>query len=327
MLLNELWRLPQSKRYVPCPCPRSLERKDLPLLLGAPYVVSEKTDGVRMFLLFGAMEGSGETYSVLIDRAYHIYPLALDAPNSFFDGTLLDAEYRCGDAPTLTVFDALVHCGYLLRRRPFHARHDTYMSVVKELRTNNALRIVPKLWSPLSDAQVMWNGIVASGRAADGLILQPLHGDDLTAGIQRDVFKWKPPHLHTIDMYLHFDGAPNGAPVLRCGNGGGVLDVGKEYGCVLIDTDQPGSTHTASFATIPFSVLREACVASGSIVVEVGFVSDAPGGMRLAPHRIRTDKTTANDRRVVEATFTNIREAIGVHEFSTAAVRAPVEQQ
>jgi len=81
MYLNS-WELPPQalaphshERWNPCPNPVTLDELNLPILLNYPYTFAEKTDGVRVQLIY--CNPNRTIYTGLIDRKGNIYKLEL----------------------------------------------------------------------------------------------------------------------------------------------------------------------------------------------------------------------------------------------------------
>ena len=83
--------------------PVSIEFKHFPTLRQYDYVVCEKTDGVRNFLVFTTV--AGRRVSALVDRSFKVTPTPLNAPKQAYDGTILDGELY---DKTFLVYDAIM---------------------------------------------------------------------------------------------------------------------------------------------------------------------------------------------------------------------------
>jgi hypothetical protein len=299
-LVNQLWSLPSTKTYVPCPNPSNLERKDLPTVSCQEYVVSPKTDGTRLFLLMGALETTGQKYSVFIDRAYTLYPVRFAAKHQeLYSGTLLDGEMTReinGDS-LFTVFDAVAVEGFDLKRYPFSQRKEAYEGAAYCIRPPNGLSVLPKLWFPLNQSVQVYQ---ENQSTSDGLILQPVQGK-LKAGIQPDVFKWKPGYRQTIDFYVSLN--DRSEVLLECGYGAEVIN-GSELDC-FYDTEPGAQPYPFTFTSI-----RK--------VYECAFNRFEVENTKLffVVIKAREDKTHANDARVVVSTLRALQEGIKVEELA-----------
>ena len=83
--------------------PVSIEFKHFPILKGNDYVVCEKTDGVRHFLVFTTVEG--RPVSALVDRSFRVTSVPLNARKQAYEGTILDGELY---EKTFLVYDAIM---------------------------------------------------------------------------------------------------------------------------------------------------------------------------------------------------------------------------
>ena len=83
--------------------PVSIEFKHFPILRANDYVVCEKTDGVRHFLVFTTV--GGRQISALVDRSFRVTPIPLNARKQAYDGTVLDGELY---EKTFLVYDAIM---------------------------------------------------------------------------------------------------------------------------------------------------------------------------------------------------------------------------
>jgi hypothetical protein len=292
-LINQLWGLPPEKKYVPCPNPSNLERKDLPVVKRNEYLVSPKIDGMRMFLLLGTNALTDEEYAVFIDRAYNIYPVHLSTRQSdLYEGTLLDGELRptvSGDH-VYTVFDGITIKGFDLKQTPFCDRKREYEAVVAALHPCDELNIVPKQWYPMSEALQVWT---ENQSMCDGLILQPVQGQ-LKAGIQKNVFKWKPVSHQTIDFYLS---SHQGQVLMECGHGADIMNANALQCYFDPQVHCPAN-------------LRET-----RQVYECFFNKIEGGKVFFMVIKPRLDKVYANDSRVVLSTLQAIQENIMVDDF------------
>jgi hypothetical protein len=291
-LLAQLWGLQHPPTRLPCSHPCSIMRADLPTLWQNEYRVGVKTDGVRMFLLMGWMLKDGEEheYAVLIDRAFRMYDVLLEAPMDYYSGSLFDGEFvvSAEGENVYVAFDIIASNGYDLKASPHSERMSVLSSVFANITVvDPPLRCDVKEWYPLSRGPTL----AASGLPSDGFILVAEHGR-LHVGMQRDMFKWKEVSHHTIDFLYGEDGA---------------LHVSRN------GTSEPALLHgivLASDAAVPAPTERDAVVECSC--VRVGDVWHA------TPRLVRTDKMYPNDVRVVLLTLQNIEEAVGAEELWSA---------
>lgn len=295
LLVNQLWGLPADKKYVPCPLPCNLERKDLKTLKNNEYLVTPKLDGIRMFLLMGFTEMGNNNYTVLIDRAYKVYPVgARTQKEELYNGTLLDGElvYTTSGYRYL-VFDAVCKSGYLLRTKMFTVRIDAAVTAVEVLEAPIGLKIDMKPYFYMPDIVDIWDDYKTH---CDGLIFQPL-SCPLTPGNQKTLFKWKPLRCLTIDFYVSFDGSE---VVLEAGSGPSIINA-NQLGCYW-----DYKNICSAFTTADVFQRR---------VMECTLTREEDRKFFFMAIEARNDKVYANDAKVVTSTLIAIRENITVEEM------------
>lgn len=292
VMLSALWGRAPPARYssqpftVPCTTPCSIMRSDLPGIHTKPYRAGLKTDGIRFYLLCAFYERNGtETeYVVLVDRACHVYLMQDCAvPPDAFNGTLLDGEVTANSAGDLeyVVFDAVAVAGFSVVDLPHSQRLLKAGEVMSSL-TLPGMTLTLKSWYSVRDAIERYQEVVGK-EAVDGLILVN-EDSPLVAGTQRDLFKWKPSHLHTVDLVF------NGHRLLAASHG----------------------------ALVPFLAehvtWENEDAAPVDEVAEYSFKREGTG-WRVTYKLTREDKTRPNDVRVARLTLQNINEAITIDEL------------
>lgn len=290
--LAAMWSL---RHYVrgrfPCNNPCSIMRRDLPLLREHTYLVSEKNDGIRMYLLLSALPTT-ERYVFLIDRACRLYPctLSLRVPVEYYDGSLFDGELvkRDDGGYTYVVFDCVAFKGLDYKTQHFQTRLDAVQRAAAE---GVFTFILPHVKCPVLSEVKAWYALTGetrntlaramkSGSQMDGVILVR---DDapLQLGTQADMLKWKPAHQHTIDFVVH----------------GGDLFVRDHTGLVRM----PNVTLSASGPAVPDGTIVECHVTTETRTATIV--------------KVRADKTEPNSLRVAKLTLQNIHEAIRFDEL------------
>lgn len=296
LVLRDLWSLRRVPLRTPCTNPCSLMRSDLTTLVSQPYSVGAKTDGIRFFILFAALVNEGseeeedEEYAVLIDRAFNMFAVRmLHVPPAVFQGTLLDGELvRSGQGGlTFVAFDAVASCGFSFKTR----RHSERVAELRRLMPHLFLASVTlsvKPWFPLSASAVQQLTSAAPGEdgapQSDGLILVA-ELKELVVGMQRDMFKWKPAALHTIDFLRQRD--------------------------VLYLAD--GSSHVSA-ATLNIVCAPSWPVDHADGVMECTCTFEK-GRWLATPFKRRIDKTEPNSVHVARLTLQNIEEDITASEL------------
>jgi hypothetical protein len=295
-LLQRLWNLPRKPTRVPCPNPCSIMRANLAFIRDHKYFASLKTDGVRVFMLLGFVD-TGEQeqeYCVLLDRAFHAHEVKVSCPPEYFQGSLFDGELvRCLDGTLqYTVFDVVSFKGYDCKTRPFSARQDLVSRAFEvDGICVDGLPCVVKMWYPLPALVRSYEEVAALANVPhDGLILMPELGA-LNPGMQRTMFKWKPPHKHTIDFMWN----PSTEKLELSEDGVQGVDAKKRLG---VDLGQSSFVFPDEPA-----------------VVECRCMYVADQEWYAFPLCIRDDKVQPNDLAVAELTLQNIVEAIRVEEL------------
>jgi hypothetical protein len=190
--IQTAWEGAAAGRF-PGPQPVSIERRHFCLLKRQPYLVSEKTDGVR-HLLVSTMEG----LVAIVNRAFLVEPVKIRVPKD----TLLDGELvktRAGKM-LFVVYDAVRVKGENLMHAPLTERLEKARGVLKGIiKTAGApfeIR-VKNMWAlgtPFPDLN-------SFEYETDGLVFTPIN-EPIRMGTHETMFKWKPRERITIDFCL-----------------------------------------------------------------------------------------------------------------------------
>lgn len=294
LVLRDLWSLAKVPLRLPCTNPCSLMRSDLGTLLRQRYKVGAKTDGIRFFLLFAHLVNDDDTeeeYALLVDRAFTMFPVdVLRASSSLFEGTLLDGELvRRGDSLTFVAFDTVASCGFSFKSRP-HSERVAELHRLSSQVMLACVSFVVKQWLPLSPHAVQQLTAESGTQEyeSDGLILVA-ELKELVVGMQRDMFKWKPASLHTIDF----------------------LKQGADL--FLVDGTSFQSAAALNISRSPLWLPD-----SPDGVMECHCVKvDTTGAWHAVPLKPRVDKAEPNSVYVARLTLQNIEEDITVQELAT----------
>lgn len=171
----------------------SIERRHFCLLRRQPYLVSEKTDGVR-HLLVSTVEG----LVALVNRAFLVEPVKIRVPKD----TLLDGELvktRAGKM-LFVVYDAVRVKGENLMHAPLTERLEKARGVLKGIiKTAGApfeirVKAMTALGTPFPDLN-------SFEYETDGLVFTPVN-EPIRMGTHETMFKWKPRERITIDFCL-----------------------------------------------------------------------------------------------------------------------------
>ena len=277
------WGVTDPTRF-PGPQPVSIERRHFPLLKRQPYLVCEKTDGVR-HLLASTDEGV-----FLVNRAFVCEKVNVRvAKDTLLDGELVKTKsgkegLRPDGKPAVSllfmVYDAVRVKGEDLTQSPLNSRLEAARKITKAIiKTANApLEIRVKTMTDLKDFR-SFHPLDSFEYETDGLVFTPVN-EPIRTGTHETMFKWKPRDRITIDFCIK-----NGSELF-------VQDRGIPY--------KEADLHL-------HNVRRD--LPDGTIV-ECGY-----GDLGWFVEKIRTDKTHANNRRTYFRTIVNIREGIELEEF------------
>jgi len=276
------------KNFFPGPQPVSIERRHFELLSSsAPYVVCEKTDGVRHVLL--AKMFDGKKVCVLINRAFHMTLLPLTLPKKAYEGsgTVLDGELvQSKSKPNkklFMVYDAVcvgggvgnVRSGTLIDRLTVADRE--VVSKIMRLEKDTVIVAVKKFYDAKTQVRQLVEG-THFDYETDGIVFTPAN-DPVKVGTHDTMFKWKPLEQNTIDFLVR----------------GGTLYL-QEKGQLFREGELVGEEN-------PLLVDEK--------IVECQFVEI--GKWKLIG--VRTDKTYPNSRFTYYRTLVNIKEDIKISEF------------
>jgi len=172
----------------PGPQPVSIEKKHIPLLSRNSYLVCEKTDGVRHFLVCFT-DSQNRKICALVNRSFEFTLFPLTVPrNTILDGELL------GD--TFIVHDAMWIQGEDVRQNKLTERLSKVKQLVKVILPIQKLKVMCKNMIPYRDMNKL-----KLGEHNDGVIFTPID-EPVRMGTHRTLFKWKPREKITIDFFV-----------------------------------------------------------------------------------------------------------------------------
>lgn len=314
------WKLPASFRHFPGPNPISLERMNFANIQNDDFLTALKTDGVRYLLLMTTKPNSTEPISLMIDRALNMYEIEVWANEEFFyNGSLLDGELVWNHNETLqfVIFDVVklkgINCierTYRDRLQIIHSHilctdqtmnDDMVEQMVSEedkfCARNNlySMQIFPKMCVTKQRLQDLWNGRKNCSHRNDGIIFT-LNNADIHTGTSKYIYKWKP--SHSIDIKCHFQ---DGEWSFFGNDNASDDEVELKFAIPNINMD-------------PNSKLMQMLEQKGQCVVEC-LLTVKNDEISLLPERERTDKTSANTMKTIEATIRNAVENISIDEL------------
>lgn len=269
--------------FFPGPQPISIERRHFHLLRKHPYVVCEKSDGVRYALVTTVFESRKVT--CLVNRALDVFTLKLNTPKSANLGTVLDGELV---DTQFIVYDAIYVSGVDIKKLPLDQRlhHANYfISGIMHSKTD-VLRVKLKQFYPFSQFRRFVQEVLPSlTYKTDGFIFTPVNLP-IRIGTHEDMFKWKERDKNTIDFQAKWCEVQNRWNLFI-----------QEKGVLYYETD-----------TVTDVPLAENCI------VECQYMCDDEP-MWWKPIHVRTDKKHPNNKRTFYKTLKNISENIQLHEF------------
>jgi hypothetical protein len=280
---HECWNN-SHKNIFPGPQPISIERKHFQQLKKNPYLVCEKSDGVRW--VFVCLTFEGKKFCGLINRALVIRWVNVNVCGKAKLGTLLDGELV---GKNYLVYDAVKvngqHCGsknFLDRYKLIERFCGSIMKLAKD-----PITLVPKKFEPIQDAKHYIEEILPTiEHNSDGLVFTPVN-EPIRIGTHETMFKWKPLEKNTIDFQVKWE---------KRGVWGLYI---QDRGMLYFETEvRPEQCDW----------LRE------NMIVECRYRNwEYP--MWWEPLKQRTDKTYPNNRRTFYRTLVNIQEDIKINEF------------
>jgi len=189
--IQESWKSDGTR--FPGPQPVSIERRHFSLLKRQPYLVCEKTDGVRHLL------ASTEEGVFLVNRAFVIEPVKIRVPKD----TLLDGELvktKAGKS-LFVVHDAVRVKGETLTSQPLNYRLDAARKVIKGI-----IKTAQAPFEIRVKTMYLWGSeqlppLDSFEYETDGLVLTPIN-EPIRMGTHETMFKWKPKERITIDFQL-----------------------------------------------------------------------------------------------------------------------------
>ena len=191
--ISKVWNSSDPERF-PGPQPVSIERRHFPLLKRQPYLVCEKTDGVRHFLV--SFEGG----VFIVNRAFHCEPVKIRVPkDTLLDGELVQFKNKKWG---FMVYDAVIAKGESLLNLPLNLRLEKAKVVIRGIiKTAQApFEIKAKTMTDLKDIK-SFPDLNSFDYETDGLVFTPVE-EPIRMGTHETMFKWKPRDRITIDFQL-----------------------------------------------------------------------------------------------------------------------------
>jgi hypothetical protein len=245
------------------------------LLKQQPYVVCEKTDGIRYMLV--CPPGSKETH--LVNRNFQTKSVVFAGfpKDTILDGELVTTKDK---RELFVVHDAVRVKGINLMNEPLSVRLGFAITAIRSIikSKKDAFELKVKTMVPIENLDIL-SPLDSFEYETDGIVMTPVN-EPVRMGTHETMFKWKPFNRITVDF------------MIKNGNELWVQDRGIPY--------MEAHLHLQN---------QRLDIKDGSIV-ECGY-----GELGWFVEKIRTDKDYPNNRRTYYNTCTNLRENIQFNEF------------
>ena len=206
---------PRKEFWNPSPNPVSVKRADLSIMQRNPYMVAEKTDGVRQLMIISRYSDHSP-YCVLIDRGGKVYEVTMRAPIEAFEDSMFDCEIIRSENHEwcLYVFDTIQYAGvsllpcnfmkrYELTHQLFHPGTNnsviTYYADTAKKKFTSTLHVHAKTMYPFHLFQTCAQVKSTLKHASDGYIFTPINVP-IMIGKHTGLFKFK--HAPTVDIII-----------------------------------------------------------------------------------------------------------------------------
>lgn len=299
-ILKEFKSLHKRSHVFPGSNPVSIERKHYTTLLQDPYMVSEKTHGIRYMLFIKTIRGVNVI--ALINRRQDVQLIDIPVPEPWLQGTILDGEvaiHKQAGIDMFLAFDVLFVSGQDVSHLHFRDRLHAFTTAYRKdhYTPSEHFQIKIKHFIPLQDfaAFMPYYEKVQESFDTDGIVFTPMQ-QQVIPGKNDAMFKWKMQNDNTIDFF------------------------------VKLNNDGSNTANAFVFNTVakkPQLVTKvPVCpdMASDDIW-ECEFTRKTQSWKPLVK---RTDKKYPNSLETYEATLVNIKENIKIIEFMALSERLVV---
>lgn len=278
----------KGKGIFPGSQPVSIEYKHFDTLRSNPYLVCEKTDGIRFMML--AFMFDHKKKCIFVNRALEMFDCPLNFRKAVYDGTIVEGEMY-GD--TFMLYDILMHSGTIVGDKDFLTRLD-YIEKFKKMLMSlkyDPVKLKMKTFHLLDDFEDFMNTYLPSvEQEIDGLIFTPIE-QPVKTGTHETMFKWKPRDKNTIDFQVKRRGTTWKMYV-------------QERGKLMYESEIEDNW-------VP---LKARGWMEEDAIIECQYMfNDSP--MWWKPIMRRYDKTFPNSRRTFYRTLVNIKEDIAMEDF------------
>ncbi|KAF7682412.1 mRNA-capping enzyme subunit alpha [Astathelohania contejeani] len=297
-IIDTMGVTPQSHQLFPGAHPVTLLQKNIDVLLEEDYYVCEKSDGIRLMLYIFTKDNI--TRGFFFDRKNIFYHIQLPFP--ILIDTLLDGEFFIDIVNekkylVFSIFDTLIYNGKNYQSEKLIDRLGIANKFQKELCTywsqiSPPFKITVKQMYKSYGFYQVYKEAYKLHHGNDGLIFTPVNNKYIPFSNEMKIYKWKPPHLNTVDFLL----CPlnSGIYKLQC--------YGKQGSLITFDyfiPEEDNSEYNNSIGEFFFDEKRETCDVMDDYSIYEGSWSLL---------KIRRDKTTPNSFKIVNNILISIKE-------------------
>ena len=296
---EQLYCLTLNKSTFPAPNPVAFEKKDIDILHKEVYVICEKTDGERYLLVNIVLDG--EKRSILVNRSNKMYSIEITFSSEVYEGTIFDGEFitnKAGESVFL-VFDCITYLGVNYIQKNHHIRYNCILDCIinkYKYSTTDLFKLKTKLFFQYGpELEKTWEHIKnTTENKIDGLVFTPVH-HHIKLGRDNRLFKWKCDKQHTIDLLLKYEGKK----YIAYGN-----NCNSNYIFKIIKPSDE------SFKNISLFFNKQTKLPKEGYIIEFNLSNKI-----LRPIKIRTDKSSPNNKVTIENTLKNIEENLEVQDL------------
>lgn len=285
--MEEVWKT-TGKGIFPGSQPISIEYKHFDILKSNPYVVCEKTDGVRFMML--AFMYNNRKQCVFLNRALDMYTCPLNFRKPVYDGTILEGEMY---NDTFMIYDIIINSGNYIGDKDFLTRLESIEKIKKMLTClkYDPIKLKIKTFHVMSEYEKFLDEYLPTvTETIDGLIFTPIN-EGIKTGTHETMFKWKPRDKNTIDFQLK-----------------------KKDNIWRLYVQERGKLiYESEFYEHMVPEYARTWMEEDAIIECQYMFNDTP--MWWKPIARRYDKTFPNSRRTFYRTLVNIKEDISMNDF------------
>lgn len=317
--------------YNACPQPISINSTHIKeSLCKYPYLVAEKSDGVRYLLVLSTYKT--KPIAVMIDRSFRMFPVQVVCQKKYFQGTILDGELvwehstQQGEPQQIfLVFDMVALSGdSSIQSKSYIDRYKILQSVLNEsldvftdtkweeksielgkkkqiVCLGNAYALQFRI-KPLYKMKY-FSSLVSSQKTlfhkSDGFIFTPAN-EPVRVGKHYHMFKWKRHHTLDFQVRIQYDRKKDTHYFnFGCQNEGKYEILPKHFTFIMNDTLLELLFHTQK---------------KTEYIVEC-LVNLQEKLIICTPLCIRKDKTTPNDILIIEKTIIDIQDNVKIEDI------------